>query len=41
MTVGKIYCAKLMVENHRNNKKRQQSDILEDDEFKRQVTSWS
>ena len=38
MTVGKIYCAKLMVENHRLNKKRLQFDILDDEEFRKQVT---
>jgi hypothetical protein len=37
MTVGKIYCAKLMVENYRQNKRRKQFDILDDDEFRRQV----
>jgi hypothetical protein len=37
MTVGKIYCAKLMVENYRQNKRQKQFDVLEDDEFRRQV----
>lgn len=37
MTMGKIFCVKLMVENHRHKKIRKQFDILDDKEFRRQV----